>query len=720
MLTQVKTPRDTFFMPQRLVVPPFQRPYVWTQEGQWEPLWEDIRRLADKVVAREAHVSHFLGAIVLQQQQGEVGTLSTWTVIDGQQRLTTLQLLLDAIHEEVEQAGFSEIARQVSDLVENPTHFRLHTEDQFKVSPTNRDREAFQEVMAAPSPIDYDELKRLGNPRFAAAHEFFATSVRQWLAAGPDLQQRAHSLVQAVSHLLQIVVIDLLPTEDAQEIFETLNARGTPLTASDLIKNFVFQRIDGDPEAVEKAAATYWDRFETPYWEADVQAGSVTLSRSSLFFNQWLVAQTGQEVPSKAVFSSFKKFVEDSDITIEELLPRLRTTADAYEDLAREAANPTADLSRLALFTYRAGTLKSEAFRPIIIWLSDPTLVPIADSQIARAVAALESWLVRRACVRASTKNYRDVALRLLAALKDEDRDQAGHVVEAFLAQQDTLETYWPDDDEVRASLRTLPIYKRFQRGRLRMLLEAIEDHRRGWDSPRNAHEQRVRRGSLSIEHLMPQHWQAAWPAPRGDVDRDSLVHALGNLTLTTSALNSKVSNGPWQGTERNPGKYEVLSDAKFTAIALTQDAVKRGRRGWTDALIRSRTDAMIDDVLAIWPVPANNVGLKVGALGVSDVYIGIPELVAAGYLTPGQRLYSRRDGYSGKACVVTEDGWLKIGRERFWSPTGAAKALVKGRANGWQFWQTEIDGGDRLSDLRDQYADDLGLTAQDDDMAQE
>lgn len=711
VLTQVKTPRDTFFMPQRLVVPPFQRTYVWTQEGQWEPLWDDVRRLADKVVAREPHVSHFLGAIVLQQQQSEVGTLSTWTVIDGQQRLTTLQLLLDAIHEEVHQAGFPDVARQVSDLVENPEHFRNHHDDRFKVSPTNRDRDAFQEVMSAESPIDYAQLERTGNPRFAAAHEYFAVSVREWLSSDGDVYHRAHSLVQAMSHLLQIVVIDLLPTEDAQEIFETLNARGTPLTATDLIKNYVFQRLDGSPEEVEKAAATYWDRFETPFWETEVQAGPVTMARSSLFFNQWLVAQTGLEIPSKAVFSAFKRYAEDHDTPMDDLLPRIRTSADCYEDLVNEAAHPTSDLSRLALFTYRAGTLKSEAFRPIVIWLTDPALPSIAEPQVSRAVAAIESWLVRRACVRAGTKSYREMALRLLAELKDGARGHVGDVTERFLARQDTPDTYWPTDEEVRQSLRVLPIYKRFQRGRLRMLLEAVEDHRRGWDTARPKHEHRVRRGNLTIEHLMPQHWRGTWPPARNEDDRDVLVHVLGNLTLTTSALNTRVSNGPWHGTATDPGKYEVFSDSRYTAISLTQDAIKRGRKSWTDNMIRSRTDALIDDIVAIWPVPPDNTGLRVGPT-TTEVYIGIPDLIAAGYLTAGQKLYARPSEYSGRHCSVTDDGWLKVGRERSWSPTGAARALGMGRVNGWQFWQTEPDGGERLSDLRDRYADERGQTA--------
>ena len=98
METQVRTPQLVFMQPQRLTVPLFQRPYVWNLENQWAPLWRDVERLTNRLLVDPGvkHQSHFLGAVVLQQLQNPVGSLQTRTVIDGQQRLTTLQLLLDA------------------------------------------------------------------------------------------------------------------------------------------------------------------------------------------------------------------------------------------------------------------------------------------------------------------------------------------------------------------------------------------------------------------------------------------------------------------------------------------------------------------------------------------------------------------------------------------------------------------------------------------------
>src|SRR4051794_21080644 len=102
METQVRTPQVVFMQPQRLVVPLFQRPYVWNEENQWEPLWQDITRVADRVLTswESPPHPHFLGAVVVQKAPNTVGNMQEWVIIDGQQRLTTLQLLLDALHAE--------------------------------------------------------------------------------------------------------------------------------------------------------------------------------------------------------------------------------------------------------------------------------------------------------------------------------------------------------------------------------------------------------------------------------------------------------------------------------------------------------------------------------------------------------------------------------------------------------------------------------------------
>jgi hypothetical protein len=168
METQVRTPQAVFNMPQRLVVPLFQRPYVWNQENQWEPLWNDVVLITDRLLAKpyEKQYPHFLGAVVLQQVPQITGSMQMRTIIDGQQRLTTLQLLLDALHAELLRVEATTAALRIEPLVANASPFCSQPEDRFKVWPTNRDRPAFNAVMGAVPPVDHDALRE----RMVEAH----------------------------------------------------------------------------------------------------------------------------------------------------------------------------------------------------------------------------------------------------------------------------------------------------------------------------------------------------------------------------------------------------------------------------------------------------------------------------------------------------------------------------------------------------------------------
>ncbi len=689
------------------MVPLFQRPYVWNKEGQWRPLWEDVQRLAERRVNFEPQAPHFLGAVVVQQQMGTIGTLPIRTIIDGQQRLTTMQLMMSAVYEQVRLAGFDSIARQVQDLVENPEHFTAHPEDRYKVWPTNRDRSAFNEVMLAVAPVEHAKLTHAGS-RMVAAHEFFSKSAEEWLS-GPDLEKRAQALVETVSNQLQIVVIELQADEDAQEIFETLNARGTPLTAADLIKNFVFQRLDAAPAQAEQAYHKYWEAFETPFWESEIASGRVTYSRSSLFLNQWLIAQSLRDVTAKEVFAQFKRHVSDNDEPIDSLLPRIKRNAEIYRSFTERSWSSTNVLNRLELFIYRTSTLESEVVKPLVLWLEDPNRQRVPTDQRDKCLATVESWLIRRTCVRASTKAYNRILVDLLNHLSQQPRDTVGDSTEQYFAHQDGPNDYWPGDAEVRRELTDMPIYKRFRRGRLRMLLEAIEDHRRGWTGGRPMHEQPVIRGTTTIEHVMPQDWALNWPVALGEDHsnrRDSLVHTLGNLTLLTQALNSRVSNGPWQG-ER--GKYEELR--KNTSLLLTREVVDLGAHGWTEDFIVERTERMIADILEIWPVPAGHGGKVAASIERATPRVDVADLVSAGLVHPGQTLFARVQAHRGKPCQVSEDGSLFVGDRRYDTLSAAAKAITGSQSEaGWWFWLVDVEGDRSMSDLRQEFVESLAM----------
>jgi hypothetical protein len=700
MITQVRTPHDIFFMPQRLLVPLFQRPYVWSLDAQWLPLWEDVRRLTERRIAGDMQATHFLGAVVLQQQANHVGALAVRTIIDGQQRLTTLQLFLDSLHGELERRGYGALAHQIADLVENAEHFRSRPEDRYKVWPTNRDRAAFTGVMSAPVPVDYTALPS-SDSRLAKAHEFFTESIRTWLDAGDPIA-RAGCLVPATTSQLQLVAIELQYDEDAQEIFETLNARGTPLTPADLIKNFVFQRLDAPPAETEAAYRENWADFETPFWEKDVSSGRVTYSRSSLFLNHWLVATTLKDVPAREVFSQFKHHVIDSNAAMGTLLPKIKTAADSYRGMLERAADRTSVLDPLERFVYRTGNLESEIVKPLLIWLTAPEQADIPIVQRDKALAVLESWLVRRALVRAQSAGTNQFLVALLVHLARQDHDRIGDAAEEFLAKQDGPISYWPGDAEVRRELASLQIYRRLRRGRLRMVLEAVEDHLRGFNGTKSFHEQPVIREVCTIEHVMPQEWRRHWTTSvetGQEGERDRIVQTLGNLTLVTKALNSKVSNAIW--STKRTGFDE------HTSLFLTKEIVDGSPDSWTDDDIRSRTKLMIDRILQIWPVPTGHAGVHDAGSEKATSGVEVADLVNNDLLAPGTTLYARPQKHRGKTAVVGEDGRLSVNGVWYDYPSSAARAVTGSLSEpGWWFWLTALDGTRSLSTIRQEYLD--------------
>ncbi|MFN5378968.1 MAG: DUF262 domain-containing protein, partial [Ignavibacteria bacterium] len=189
MQTNVRTPQSIFMLPQRLLVPLFQRPYVWNEELQWEPLWRDVERVSNRLLYTPADaIPHFIGAVVLQARTTNVGDLPEFAVIDGQQRLTTLQILLDALHAQCVEVSATAPAERLHELVENKSAYCKHPEDRYKVWPTNRDRPAFNEVMSAPTPVEYDGLDH-AQARLVHAHKFFFERSREYILA--EGEQRA-------------------------------------------------------------------------------------------------------------------------------------------------------------------------------------------------------------------------------------------------------------------------------------------------------------------------------------------------------------------------------------------------------------------------------------------------------------------------------------------------------------------------------------------------
>jgi len=717
METQVRTPQMVFMQPQRLIVPLFQRPYVWNEDNQWEPLWGDVVRVAQRLLAdaHARHQPHFLGAVVLQQLQNPSGTMQERTIIDGQQRLTTLQLLLDALHVELLAVGAEQPAMRVETLVMNARPFWERPEDRFKVWPTNRDRAAFNTVMAADPPLAYDALEHRTS-RMVQAHEYFAKRAREWLAADMEnVQPRAGAIERTVRELMQIVVIDLAADENAQEIFETLNARGAQLTAADLIKNFIFQRLTESGADVEVAYGQYWKEFETGFWETEISAGRVRHQRSSMFLNHWLIAKAGEEILAREVFHRFKAYADfDSGVSMIELLGQLHRAGRQYRGFVGAAGQFTGPIDRLGLFAYRTGVMESEVVKPLVLFLLDPDEAAIPDDQFTKALEVVESWLVRRMLVRASTKSYTQVFAELITHVRKSGRQSAGDVIENHLARQPGTNWYWPDNGEVRTELQTLAAYRRLSRARLRMVLEAIEDHERGWrGSATGFGGERVARGQYVIEHIMPRRWQVHWALPEGGIaaDRDAVLDTIGNLTLLTRRLNSKVSNGPWSGQS---GKYVALQS--HDVFMLNRQLLEQAKDGWDDEHIRARTERLIKAITEVWPVPEGHQSRTERIERRPTRKVELADLMAAGLLEEGATLYARRRRVAERTATVLSDGALDVDGIRYSTPSGASHAVSGTSENGWPFWLVDPKRKRSLTDLWREYVDQRDVDVEDDD----
>ena len=695
METNVYTPMEVFYQPRYFHVPLFQRPYVWAEDAQWQPLWADVRRLAELRIDQpyeKAH--HFLGAIVLQKSDDAFDNLKTHNVIDGQQRLTTLQLLMDATAAVLEEGEQDTLASQLGEFTHNPEKFVSAGELRLKLRHSNRDRAAFAEVMDAEPPVDYESLAHRGS-LMVGAHRYFAGEVAEWLGdtSSADYGVKAGALTEVLTNGLQLVVIELLATENSQEIFETLNARGTPLSGADLIKNYVFQKLAAEGVDTKKAYAEDWP-FESKFWEAEVSVGRYTLTRGSLFLGQWLGARVGDEISPRTTFTRFKHYVEhDSGQKMSDLLPVIKAQADLYERWTLRAADPDLALSPVEMSVYRMQAAGVEVLKPALIWLYEPGR-SLADSTISAVLNALESWMVRRQLLRLPAADMGRIVADVIRLNRSTPEDELAERVRNQLAALNTASTYWPADTEVRDSLRTEAAYRRYPRGRVRMYLEAIENRLRA-----TMNQPQVPRRGYPIEHLLPQKWESAWGVSglEAEQNRAAHVHRLGNLTLLTTSLNSSVSNGPWAGPAGKKAKLHQHDTFLLNRPFLTADT-----ETWDETAIDRRTEEMINALVATWPVPVGHLGEILDKQTAAPTWIEFKDLVAAGLVAPGAVLIPREGKWAAHEAVVREDGRITLDGAEFDTPSGAAKHVKGGASNGWYFWR--VKDGDRLADIRTRY----------------
>jgi hypothetical protein len=430
--------------------------------------------------------------------------------------------------------------------------------------------------------------------KIVQAHAFFRLQIREWITSVEETEERArriHGLETTLFALLQVVVIDLSTDDDAAVIFETLNARGTPLLASDLVKNYVLQEAAAAGLNPDKLHAEHWARLEDEWWREEIRQGRLRRPRLDTFLAHWLVMRTASEVQSHEVFPRFRAYVEEGKRPIADVMADVVHVAAAYRMLESESSDAALDR-----FLYRWHVIEAGVATPVLLWLFAEPGISTAERE--RALKALESYLVRRTACRLTTKDYNRLFIELVARLH-QDPTLAGDPVVSYLAAQDADAREWPDDRQLQAAFIELPLYRLLTRGRLRMLLEAVEESLRG----PYAESQHVPK-KLTIEHVMPRAWRTHWASPGGndlreaEAQRDRLVHSIGNLTLLNSKLNTTQSNGPWD-------KKQLALDAH--SVLYLNKRLLDGYRGqvWDESGIRTRSRALAELAGAVWPSAA-------------------------------------------------------------------------------------------------------------------
>lgn len=618
MEANARSPRDLFEGKEHYEIPPFQRPYVWNEEDQWAPLWDDVVRVAESYVEKEVREldqakvpHHFLGAVVYESKRLIAGDVSRHVVIDGQQRMTTLQVLIDAARQVFEDLGHENMAETMAELTRNGQSMFRSKRERFKLWPSQIDRDAFEHVMEGKTAQRDHQIP--------AAHDFFAHEVRTWIEGQPDAdgqtplgdqKQRVMALAATLQDNLLLVAIDLTGHDDAQLIFETLNDRGTPLLKADLIKNWVFRRAEKVGADTEQWAADYWSDFDSSWWREEITQGRLTRSRVDIFLQYWLTMRLMDEVKADQVF---RVFVEHAEPLMKDaaasasLLTELHNDAETYRGFAQlDASTPQGHFHQLVI-----ETLEQAVTTPAFLWLVSKNH-DVPDDQVDLGLRSIESWVVRRTLLRRTTKDMNKFMVSVLRTLDQAGTDEAGESLRLYLSEQTAETRAWPTDEELLAQLPQQRIYGNLTQRRVRTIYTEIERYLR--HSSANYEDVSIP-AQLEIEHIMPRGWRTHWNGepplePEAAADRDWLINTLGNLTLITKALNGSLSNRPWtdpeadgmkEGGWANVGKRSLLE--QYSLLVLNKKILQH-EQAWTETDIADRGRELTECLCAIWAGP--------------------------------------------------------------------------------------------------------------------
>lgn len=561
-------------------VPLYQRVYSWRTK-QLDQLWDDIVAIAE-TRRSDPTATHFIGSLVLASSPDNAAVgLQTFLVVDGQQRLTTLTLLLAALRDHlIETEGEEHRERIDAQYLVN----KYESGAPAKLLPTQADRSAYLAVLrAAPRAGEQDSI--------GDAYRRFRSKIAE--ADDPEDPYDIAAVENAVLRGLAVVAVTAEPGDNAHRIFESLNNTGLKLTQSDLLKNYLFMRLG---ERAEPVYNSVWLPLEKK------------LDSESLELLFWLdLVQTDERAKQSDTYVGQQKRLSTLE-TPREVEAEVARIAELGDVLAKILDPSREDNPEIRRRLERIKAWGSATAYPVVMHiLARKATGTATPEQVASALTYLESYFVRRIVIGRATAGLNRSLLQAVGAITD--AEDVGLALRRYLS---TGRKHFASNTQVRDAVGTVAFYWQGRSAQKKLILQWLEESYR--------QKEVVTPEDLTIEHVLPQTLSDHVREELTEVldegadvayEHERIVHTLGNLTL--SGYNSEMSNSPFE-TKKT---WLATSGLRMNQIIAEQPK-------WGPAEITSRASNLAERIIELWPGPDESL------VGVDDTPSELRSAVAA------------------------------------------------------------------------------------------
>jgi uncharacterized protein with ParB-like and HNH nuclease domain len=556
------------------IVPFFQRPYVWKIED-CENLFEDIMETY-KENKTNPHKEHFIGTIITKNNPSSTQMTAKFNLVDGQQRMTTFCVILKALASSVDITA--EGANFLIDNINSSLFYRdAYGKIHYRIRHNRLDSEWFDFVMGS----DSESVIIPNGNKIVEAYLFFRNKFSRF-----SNEEILH-INSTILHRFPAINMVLDHYDDEQEIFDTINSLGVKLTTSELLKNHIFS----DKETQNHYKEFWEDIFEADeetvkFWNTKKTAGRVYRENIDVLLYCYLLIEKEKDVSLEHLFKNYKEWLKDKSFDEKkEFLQTLKTYAEVYFALpsGMQLNNLRFSESEKRFF-HIIEQLNITTIYPLILFIYK-NLTDVTERE--KCLILLESYLVRRSICRLTTKNYNNLFISLIKQLKENTTvSLKDKLTELLLSYTDDTSRF-PADDEIKTGFANSVLTNQYAKEILFII--TLYDINTVLNDITALSSQ-----AFSVEHMMPKKWQANWPAaltPEEINNRNYKLLTLGNLTIITINLNSKLRNSAWLV------KKDILS--QYSSLPLTTKYTSKP--DWNEDTINARANDLYDKALIIW-----------------------------------------------------------------------------------------------------------------------